>query len=55
MHEELKDLHRELDRAVVGAYGWPGSAADDSVEANRCLLELNEAIVAGEIEYAGPG
>lgn len=55
MHKELKDLHRELDRAVVAAYDWPTAVAEDPVESNRRLLGLNEAIVAGEIEYAGPG
>jgi hypothetical protein len=55
MHAELKDLHRELDRAVVAAYGWPAAVAEDPAESNRRLLELNEAIAAGEIEYAGPG
>ncbi len=55
MHKELKDLHRELDRAVVVAYGWPAAVADDPGEANRRLLELNEAIIAGKSEYAGPG
>lgn len=55
MHEELKGLHRELDRVVVAAYGWPVAVADDPAESNRRLLELNKAIVAGEIDYAGPG
>ncbi len=55
MHKELKDLHRDLDRAVVAAYGWPAAVADDPTESNRRLLELNKAIAAGEIEYAGPG
>lgn len=55
MHRELRDLHRELDRAVVVAYGWPVSVAGDPEESNRRLLELNKAIIAGEIEYAGPG
>ncbi len=54
MHRELKDLHRELDRAVVAAYGWPASAAEDRDESNRRLLELNQAIVRGEVDYAGP-
>ncbi len=54
MHYELKDLHRELDRAVVAAYGWPASVAEVPDESNRRLLELNEGIVAGEVEYAGP-
>lgn len=55
MHRELRDLHHELDRAVVAAYGWPASAADDPVESNRRLLELNQAIANDEVEYAGPG
>lgn len=54
MHRKLKGLHRELDHAVVVAYGWPSSVGDDPVESNRRLLELNKAIVAGEMEYAGP-
>jgi hypothetical protein len=55
MHRELKDLHHQLDRAVVATYGWPTSTAGDPVESNRRLLELNEAIASGEIEYAGAG
>lgn len=55
MHRELKELHHELDRAVVAAYGWPASVADDPDESNRRLLELNRAIASGEVEYAGPG
>ncbi len=55
MHRELKDLHRDLDLAVVAAYEWPASTADDPAESNRRLLELNRAIANGELEYAGPG
>jgi hypothetical protein len=55
MHEKLEASHRELDRAVVTAYGWPRSVASDPTESNRRLLELNEAIAAGKVEYAGPG
>lgn len=55
MHQELKGLHRELDHAVVTAYGWPASVAEDAIESNRRLLELNQAIAAGEVDYAGPG
>jgi len=55
MHEDLESLHRSLDRVVASAYGWPAGAADDPAESNRRLLELNEAIVAGKTDYAGPG
>ena len=48
---ELRDLHVELDEAVVEAYGWPRSVAHDGAEVNRRLLELNRAINAGEIDY----
>lgn len=50
-YRDLRDLHRDLDRAVAVAYGWPASAAEDSVESNRRLLELNKQIAAGEVEY----
>jgi hypothetical protein len=48
---DLRDLHWQLDEAVAAAYGWPKSAAHDPAESNRRLLELNRAIVAGEIAY----
>jgi hypothetical protein len=54
-YADLRDLHLQLDRAVVAAYGWPSSVAEDRDESNRRLLELNLAIVAGEVDYAGPG
>lgn len=50
-YADLKELHDNLDRAVASAYGWPSSAAADSAESNRRLLELNQAIAAGEVEY----
>jgi hypothetical protein len=50
-YHDLKELHEELDEAVAAAYGWPASAAHDPQESNRLLLELNRAIVAGEVEY----
>lgn len=55
MHRELRQLHRDLDQAVVTAYGWPSSAAENGEESNRLLLELNRAIASSEVEYAGPG
>lgn len=42
----------ELDKAVVGAYGWPVKVANDADEANRRLLELNGRIAAGDVAYA---
>jgi len=50
-YQDLRDLHGELDTAVAAAYGWPAAAAHDPQESNRLLLELNQAIAAGEIEY----
>ena len=55
MHRGLKDRHGDLDRAVVAAYNWPASAAEDPDDSNRRLLELNKAIAAGDVAYAGPG
>jgi hypothetical protein len=55
MHENLTRLHRQLDKAVIEAYGWPSSAAENAEESNRRLLELNQAITMGEVEYSGPG
>jgi hypothetical protein len=50
-YRPLYELHRELDEAVAAAYGWPSSAAHDTAESNRLLLELNRSIAAGEVEY----
>lgn len=54
LHGDLRQLQEELDAVVVSAYGWPASVAADAVESNRRLAELNTAIAAGEIAYAGP-
>ena len=51
-YADLRELHRQLDEAVAAAYGWPTSAAHDSRESNRLLLDLNRAIAAGEVEYS---
>lgn len=48
---DLRDLHRELDEAVAAAYGWPRAVGHDANESNRRLLELNQAISVGEVEY----
>jgi hypothetical protein len=51
-YADLRELHRQLDRAVAAAYGWPASAASDPDDANRRLLDLNRRIAAGEVVYA---
>jgi hypothetical protein len=51
----LRQLRQDLDLAVAAAYGWPEAAATDPEDSNRRLAELNAAIAAGEIDYAGPG
>lgn len=48
---DLRDLHRQLDEAVAAAYGWARSAAHDTEESNRRLLELNREIAAGRVPY----
>ncbi len=48
----LADRHRQLDRAVATAYGWPtASASEDPNATNERLLALNFAIAAGEQTY----
>ena len=54
-HRDLRDLQVELDQAVLAAYGWPASTLDAPDESNRRLLELNQAIAAGDVGYDGPG
>jgi hypothetical protein len=48
----LRRLLEDLDRAVVGAYGWPAEVAGDSQESNRRLLALNRQIASGDVGYA---
>jgi hypothetical protein len=50
-YRPLAQLHEDLDEAVAAAYGWPASAAHDAAESNSLLLELNRAIIVGEVEY----
>ncbi len=50
-YRDLKALHAQLDEAVAAAYGWPKSAAHDTAESNRRLLELNQAIAEGRVSY----
>jgi hypothetical protein len=42
----LKDVHRELDEAVLGAYGWPESSSDQEILTR--LLKLNAERFAAE-------
>ena len=48
---DLAELHRRLDVAVVAAYGWPASLAQDDAELVRRLTERNREIATGEREY----
>ncbi len=50
-YANLARLHRELDEAVVAAYGWPKSMAQDGDQIVRRLLQLNREIAAGERPY----
>ena len=50
-HNELRDLHDELDCAVCDAYGWPVSVLSDPAEITGRLLALNAAIAAGNLGY----
>ena len=49
---DLKALHLALDRAVVAAYGWPESIAQDGAELVRLLTERNQEITEGRRPYA---
>jgi hypothetical protein len=35
----LQDAHRDLDKAVFGAYGWPNDISDEEILTR--LLQLN--------------
>ena len=48
----LRAAHRDLDLAVVAAYGWSSGVLDDVRQRNRLLLERNAAILAGEVPYS---
>jgi hypothetical protein len=49
---DLKTLHRHLDVAVAGCYGWPASVAQDDAELVRRLTALNREIAEGGRPYA---
>lgn len=59
-HEEgawadLGELHRQLDHAVLSAYGWSDVDVDDTAAVNQRLFARNRAIQDGEVGYVGPG
>jgi len=51
-YSALCDAHRDLDLAVLAAYGWSSALLDDIRRRNRALLDLNGAIRAGETPYS---
>ncbi len=44
---DLRDLHRDLDRAVLRGYGWPTTIGDDPLELKRRLAERHAEIAGG--------
>ncbi|WP_404799831.1 type IIL restriction-modification enzyme MmeI [Agrococcus sediminis] len=50
--QDLAALHRRLDEAVVAAYGWPKSIAQDADALVARLTERNREISQGERPYA---
>ncbi|HET9970333.1 MAG TPA: DNA methyltransferase [Streptosporangiaceae bacterium] len=50
-YADLKALHRKLDEAVAGIYGWPKVTAHDGDAIVQRLLELNREISAGKRRY----
>ncbi|UOW01604.1 DNA methyltransferase [Agrococcus sp. SCSIO52902] len=50
--QDLAALHKRLDEAVVAAYGWPKSIAQDADALVSRLTERNREIAEGERPYA---
>ena len=50
-YPDLIGAHRDLDRAVAAAYGWPLGIAEDAYEVIPRLLALNHQIDTGTIHY----
>ncbi len=50
--QPVAKLHRELDRAVLEAYGYPASLRDDPLELKARLASLHADIEAGRCAYA---
>lgn len=47
----IADLHRELDNAVLAAYGYPGTLREDPLELKARLATLHAEIQAGQRRY----
>ena len=41
--EELDEVHRELDEAVLAAYGWPANLGDEQILTRLLALNLARA------------
>jgi len=48
---EILVLHKELDHAVAGCYGWPTSISQNAAELVRRLIVLNSEIIKGTRSY----
>lgn len=48
---EISRLHKKLDEAVAGCYGWPKPVAHDDPEILKRLSDLNLRIAANKVEY----
>jgi hypothetical protein len=49
--DALRSAHRDLDLAVIDAFGWEAAVLGDMRERNRRLYDLNAKIVAGAVSY----
>jgi restriction-modification enzyme MmeI-like protein len=50
-YDELRTLHRELDLAVIAAFGWEASVLEDVRERNLRLYDLNARTLSGDLPY----
>jgi hypothetical protein len=50
--QDLARAHRDLDRAVARAYGWPAKVAQDPLEIKARLAKRHAEIVADPSSYA---
>lgn len=46
--QELDDIHQDLDRAVLSAYGWPYDLTDEQILGNLLALNLERAEKQGD-------
>ncbi len=49
---DLAELHRRLDEAVAGAYGWEPSISADLAQILARLMKLNREVAEGRRSYA---